>query len=97
MVRYLRNKDLEKKIIDYLVKKGAKRIEIFGSYVRGENYNDIDVLVEFDKTPGLEFFRYENDLKQLTNKKVDLLTEESFSKYVWSYIAKEKETIYEKN
>jgi predicted nucleotidyltransferase len=96
MVRYIRDKNIEKKIIDYLSKKGAKKIEIFGSYARGEEYNDIDILVEFEKTPGLEFFSLIKDLEKLTNKKVDLLTSEAISKYIYPYIISEKETIYEK-
>ena len=98
MIKFIRNKELEKKIIDYLVKKGAKKIEIFGSYARGENYNDIDVIVEFKKWPDLfAFIRYQLDLEKITGKKIDLIAgKDAISKYVLPYIEKEKRAIYEK-
>ncbi len=97
MINFIRNKELEKKIIDYLANKGAKKIEFFGSYVRGEKYNDIDIIVEFDKKISLlDFVGFQMDLEKLTKKKIDLLTTQSISKYIKPYIEKEKRVIYEK-
>jgi len=42
VIKFIRDNEIEKNIIDYLVNKGAKKIEIFSSYARGEDYNDID-------------------------------------------------------
>ena len=98
MINYIRNRALEKKIIDYLTDKGAKRIEFFGSYARGEEYNDIDVIVEFDKNISLlDFIGYQLDLEELTGKKIDLLTKNGISKYILPYINKEKRVVYETN
>ena len=96
MVRYIRDKEIERKIIDYLVSKGAKKIEIFGSYARGEDYNDIDIIVEFEKIKGMEFFSYGSELKRLINKDVDVLTLNSISEKILPYIKKDKKVIYEK-
>jgi predicted nucleotidyltransferase len=96
VIRYIRDKEIEKKIIDYLADKGAKKIEIFGSYARGEDYNDIDVIVEFEKVRGMEFFSYGSELKQLINKNVDVLTLNSISEKILPYIKKDKKVIYEK-
>ena len=96
MVRFIRDKEIERKIIDYLASKGAKKIEIFGSYARGEDYNDIDVIVEFEKIKGMEFFSYGNELKRLINKDVDVLTLNSISEKILPYIKKDKKVIYEK-
>jgi len=96
MIRYIRDREIEKKIIDYLTSKGAKKIEIFGSYARGEDYNDIDVIVEFEKVKGMEFFSYGSELKQLINKNVDVLTLNSISEKILPYIEKDKKVIYEK-
>ena len=97
MIRYIRDKEIEQKIIEYLASKGAKKIEIFGSYARGEDYNDIDVIVEFEKVPSLfDFVGYKMDLEQTVKKEVDLLTVDSISKYIKPYIKKERKTIYEK-
>lgn len=99
MIRFIRDKELEKKIIEYLVKRGAKKIEIFGSYARGEKYNDIDVIVEFDedkKISLLDFVGYQLDLEELTGKKIDLLTSNSISKYILPYIKDERRIAYER-
>jgi len=84
MYRFIRDKEIEKKIIDYLADKGVKKIEIFGSYVRGEDYNDID------------FIKYQLDLEDITGKKIDLIAgEEAISNYILPYIEKERKTAYE--
>ncbi len=98
MRKYIRNKEIEKKIVDYLSQKGVKKIEIFGSYARGENYNDIDVIVEFEKWPDLfEFIKYKLDLEQITGKQIDLLAgRESISNYILPYISKDIKELYER-
>lgn len=60
-------------------KYSIKDIEIFGSYVRGEQKksSDIDLLVEFEKTPDLlTFIEIEDYLQKLLKKKVDLVRKE---------------------
>ena len=99
MIEFIRDKSIEEKIINYLKDKGARKIEIFGSYVRGEKYNDIDVIVEFDKEKKvslLDLIRYQLDLEELTKIKIDLLTKNEISKYVLPYINKDKRVVYEK-
>ena len=98
MIRVIRDKSIEEKIINYLTSKGAKKIEFFGSYVRGEKYNDIDVIVEFDKWPDLfTFVRYQLDLEKITGKKIDLIAgKEAISKYILPYVDKEKRVVYER-
>ena len=54
----------------------VKSIAIFGSYARGEQKetSDIDILVEFYKTPDyLKFFELEDYLSNLLGIKVDLV------------------------
>jgi len=96
MIRYIRDREIEKKIIDYLASKGAKKIEIFGSYARGEDYNDIDVIVEFEKLKGMEFFSCGRELKEIISKDVDVLTINSISEKILPYVEKDKKVIYEK-
>ena len=97
MIKYIRDRELEKKIIDYLVARGAKKIEFFGSYVRGGDYNDIDIIVEFDKKISLlDFLGFQLDLEDITGKKIDLLTMDSISKYIYPFIEKEKDVVYER-
>jgi hypothetical protein len=76
---------------------GAKRLGLFGSFVRGEPRadSDIDVLVEFaqgqknfDHFMALCFF-----LEELFQRKVDVLTRESLSPHIGPHILKEVEYV----
>ncbi len=58
-------------------KYSVSYLGVFGSYVRGEqtSESDLDVLVEFDKTPGLlKYIELEYYLSDLLGVKVDLVT-----------------------
>lgn len=51
-------------------------IGIFGSYIRGEQTkdSDLDILIQFEKTPGLlKYIELENYLSDLLGVKVDLV------------------------
>lgn len=78
----------------------VKKAYIFGSYSRNEadEQSDIDILVELDhSTPiGMKFFAYQQELENILQKKVDLLSEEGLSKYSRPIIEKDKVLIYEK-
>lgn len=89
--------ELFDKIIQKLKNEGAKKIGVFGSYVRGEERpgSDIDVIVEFSKRKSLlELVRIERELSEELGIKVDLLTEKSISPYLIETIQKETEVIY---
>lgn len=69
-----------------------KKIGIFGSYVRGEQTkrSDLDVLVEFSKTPTLfEFVGMKNDLSDLMGLKVDLVMKSALKKNIRPRILRE--------
>lgn len=86
------------KIITILKKHGAKKISIFGSYVRGEATpeSDLDIIVEFEQPMGLiKFVGIEFELSDSLGIKVDLLTEKSISPYLIDIIRKEATVIYE--
>ncbi|NVM37876.1 MAG: nucleotidyltransferase family protein [Candidatus Lokiarchaeota archaeon] len=85
------------KIITILKKHGAKKISIFGSYVRGEATpeSDLDIIVEFEQPMGLiKFVGIEFELSDSLGIKVDLLTEKSISPYLIDIIRKEATVIY---
>ncbi len=72
----------------------VKRIGIFGSYAIGKetDKSDLDILVEFEKDAKITLFdlmRLENYIFKLTKIKVDLLTPDSISPYIKSYILEE--------
>ena len=80
------------KLVSILKKHGAKKIEIFGSYARGEQKetSDLDVIVEFKKRKSLlELVGIEQELEDALGIKVDLLTEASISPYLIEKIRKE--------
>lgn len=59
---------------------GVEKLEVFGSYVRGEQKrdSDLDILVTFRKAPSLlTFIAIENYLSDLLGVKVDLVMKDS--------------------
>jgi len=93
----MNKQEIFEKIIKFLKNEGAKRISVFGFYVRGEEKreSDIDIIVEFSERKSLlELVRIERELSEFLGIKVDLLTEQSISPYLIDSIRKEMEVIY---
>ncbi|MBU2446682.1 MAG: nucleotidyltransferase family protein [Bacteroidetes bacterium] len=79
-------------VSSYLKKHGAKKISVFGSYIKGKqnDESDLDLLVEFSERKSLlELIRIERELSDKLNLKVDLLTEKSISPYIFQSIKDE--------
>ncbi len=92
------SENIRKEIIEILKKHGAKKISIFGSYIRGDatSKSDLDIIVEFEEPKGLiSFVGIENELSDTLGIKVDLLTERAISPYLIDRILKEAVVIYE--
>lgn len=55
---------------------GVKEIGIFGSYVRGEQteVSDVDILVEFGRSIGLEIVDLKEYLEKILGVRVDLVS-----------------------
>ncbi len=86
------------KLVSILKKHGVKRIEIFGSYARGEvkHRSDLDIIVEFEKRKSLlELVGIEQELEDALGIKVDLLTRASISPYLIEKIEKESKVVLE--
>jgi len=84
------------KLVSILKKHGAKKIEIFGSYARGEQkeVSDLDVIVEFEKRKSLlELVGIEQELEDALGIKVDLLTRAYISPYLIERIEKESKVL----
>ena len=77
---------------------GVRRLAVFGSALRNDfgPGSDVDVLVEFEpgRTPGLGFFRMQEDLSRLFCRTVDLHTPASLSRYFRSQVLSEAEDQY---
>ncbi len=78
----------------------VKRAFLFGSFVRDEadKNSDVDILVELDysKHIGIGFVKIKNQLEEALNKKVDLVSENSLSRYIQPFINLDKQLIYER-
>jgi len=71
---------------------------VFGSHSRGDarSDSDIDLLVRFDKKPGLfGLLQLEKELSSALGKKVDLATENSLHRLIKPNVAKDLKNIYE--
>ena len=82
---------------DPQLKRNIKSVAIFGSYLHGEQHadSDLDILVEFNETPGLiEFIRIQHFFEDNLHIRVDLCTPEMLSKYFRDDVLTEAETVY---
>ena len=73
-------------------KYGVKNLEVFGSYIRGEQKkgSDFDILVEFHRT--IDLFKYielENFLSKKLGVKVDLVMKDTLKPRIKDSILKE--------
>lgn len=86
-------------ITDYFKDKPVKKIQVFGSYARGEQKegSDIDILLDMEHPVGLfKLSGYLIDLEEKLGLSVDLGTNKSLSEHVRPFVEKELETVYEK-
>jgi predicted nucleotidyltransferase len=64
-------------ILNHLKEYKPLKVGIFGSFAKGDNKkgSDMDILVEFKESPSLlTLIRLENELSELLETKVDLVT-----------------------
>ena len=91
--------DIPQKQIDDLCRRyHVRRLALFGSVLRDDftSNSDVDVLVEFEpgKTPGYAFFSLEEELSAILERRVDLNTPNSLSKYFRDEVLAEAEELY---
>lgn len=86
------------KIAEFCRKNHVQRLSLFGSVLRDDFRpdSDVDVLIEFEPghTPGLAFFRMQDDLGELLGRTVDLNTPASLSRYFREEVLAEARTIH---
>ena len=93
--------DLEKIkdiVIPVLKKYGVVSASIFGSYAREEqdDDSDIDILIEYAPTAKrtlITHMKMVNELKELLQKDVDVITESFLSPHLHETVMKEKKVI----
>ncbi len=82
-------KEKRKEILTVAKRHGARKVRVFGSLARGESGkdSDVDFLVELE--PGrslLDVIAIKQDLEELLQRKVDVVTEGAVSPYIRSDI-----------
>ncbi len=86
------------KVAEFCRVNRIQRLSLFGSVLRDDfgPESDIDVLVEFQlgHTPGLAFFRMQDELTDLLGRKVDLNTPGFLSRYFRAEVLAEAEVVY---
>ena len=84
----------------YFTGKPVFKAYLFGSALHEDMIsNDIDILVELDYKSGANYFLFfdmQQDLSELLNRKVDLVSANGLSPYIKPTIDSEKELIYER-
>ena len=83
--------------LPFLKKKyNVKSLEVFGSYIRGEQNpkSDLDLLITFLENPGLlKFLELENYLSDKLKVKVDLIMKDSLKPRIGKHILKEAQPL----
>ena len=91
---------MTQKIAEYFKTQPVLKAWLFGSYSRGEERpdSDVDILVALDYSQpiGLHFFGMWEDLEEMLNKDVDLVTEGSLMPYAEKSANHDKILIYER-
>jgi predicted nucleotidyltransferase len=76
---------------------GVERLGIFGSFVKDDvnETSDVDLLVEFNKGKKTydNFFELSEFLQNLLQRKVELVTPQSLSKYIAPHLLKQVENV----
>ena len=93
--------ELARKASIFFKDKPVKKAYVFGSTARGEQDqgSDIDILVDLDYENGADFFAFldmRDQLSELLQVSVDLVSSNGLSPYIKLYIDQEKKLIYEK-
>lgn len=86
-------------IRDYFASQPVQRAWLFGSYARGEERDDsdVDILVDFDDHVSLlGHVRMMNELQDLLNKEVDLVTNGTLLPFAEKTANRDKKIIYER-
>ena len=93
------DKELQAKLLFFLLPYHPARIGVFGSFARGENQkgSDLDILIQFKERVGLlKLVQIEQELTDKLGIPIDLVTENSLKNpRLKKYIEKDLITIYE--
>jgi len=101
----LTTEQIKQTVSEYFRDKPVKKVYLFGSYARGEadDNSDVDLLVDLDyeKGVGWQFFGWNDELREIFLRKVDVVSNVSKPEHTSNWrlieaINKEKKLLYEK-
>ena len=94
------NSQMINRLSRYFATQPVTKAWVFGSVARGEETpdSDIDLMVALDENQivGLKFFGMYEDLRQITGRNVDLVTENSLMPFARESAHKDRRLIYER-
>lgn len=100
MLTIMSTQAMQQTIAEYFKTQPVLKAWLFGSYARGEEtpLSDVDLLVVLDPTQsvGLKFFGMWNDLEQILDRSVDLVTDGSLADFARESVERDKILIYER-
>ena len=69
----------------------VSKIGVFGSYVKNQQTpeSDVDIIVEFSEPIGLDFVKLANELEEILDEKVDLVSRKAIKPKYLRYVEKE--------
>jgi predicted nucleotidyltransferase len=72
-------------------KYGLKSMAVFGSATREDftSESDVDIMVEFERPIGMDFFDLEQDLARIVSRKVDLVMRTAVKPHYMEFIQKD--------
>jgi len=93
------DRELQAKILQYLLPFHPDRVGVFGSFARGEQKegSDLDILIKFkDRIGLLKLVQIEQELSDILGIRIDLVTENSLKNpRLKAYIEQDLIVIYE--
>lgn len=93
------DRELQAKILQYLLPFHPDRVGVFGSFARGEQKegSDLDILIKFKERIGLlKLVQIEQELSDILGIRIDLVTENSLKNpRLKAYIEQDLIVIYE--
>ena len=99
MFEHMNLTEISKKTTPIFDHYGVTKASVFGSVSRGEDtaISDIDILVTLGRPMGMvAYMHLQQELENVLQKKIDLVTEKSLSRHMKPYIMSDLKIIYER-
>lgn len=91
--------DLDINFSDLCIRYGIQKLEVFGSFARGDarQDSDIDLIAQFTGLNNLvdRFFSFKNEVEKISNRPVEILPNKPFKNPIFARnVNKDRKVIY---